>query len=215
MDKPIEPADVDFDALGVRLHVLSGYWVTLSPVRARALAYKILKEWPERPEPVVEVKTGDFYRCQFCKCNTNAHVRACCELGRATDLEKVTPEQLARWEEEAEHWTSQASRHPFGASEPFVRMLAGRVLVLLDELVRRRRKTEAAETSLRKVTVPMPVLTRGWLEDLSAVIDSKNLAAARTMIVEAAKVSTMTGAEAAALMADSPPPRFETVEEEA
>lgn len=143
MDKPIEPADVSVNSLGVRLQIMKGYWATLSPTAARALAHKILVEWPESlslAEGMVEREKRNgcvFYECRFCGCNTNAFERACCELGQSKDRNRLTAEQMARWEEEAERWGYEKS-----GVHGLTRMLAGRILLLLDEVVRTRRKLD-------------------------------------------------------------------------
>jgi hypothetical protein len=41
-----------------------------------------------RPDPKgPPYKPAPFRRCEFCGCNTNAFVRACCDQGRAADTQ--------------------------------------------------------------------------------------------------------------------------------
>lgn len=148
VDHELEPKSFEVDAeRGLRVHVMQGYWVTLGFRAARTLALRMLETWPDKaPRQQVGVR-GEFRRCKFCGCNTNAFERACCELGRAEDAERLTDEQMARWEEEAEFWMVRPSgvrAEPVTDSRhsPLVRMLAGRLLLALDEIVRLRRRYE-------------------------------------------------------------------------
>jgi hypothetical protein len=39
----------------------------------------------------------DFRRCEFCGCNTNAKMRACCAMGRVQDLDASMAASIARF----------------------------------------------------------------------------------------------------------------------
>lgn len=106
---------------------------------------------------------GEDRTCKFCGCRTNAFLRACCELGRTQDLARVTPEQCARWEKEAEQWLVESNEPARELGKmisdlngvekaglgSLVRMLAGRILCLLDEIARLRRDRDGLKMAAR------------------------------------------------------------------
>lgn len=51
----------------------------------RERANKALRQAISRSTEIASYTRPPFRKCEFCGCNTNARVRACCDKGRAAD----------------------------------------------------------------------------------------------------------------------------------
>lgn len=85
---------------------------------------------------------AEFRYCEFCRCHTNARLRACCELGQVKDSKRIEPDVIARWVEDAATWLPERNgKYPGDLLDDPGRLVAryaGQTLLLAEEVNRLR-----------------------------------------------------------------------------